>query len=382
MSHWKPTFAAALLVAATGPRAAAQCISQMCDDDESTRFVSSAIIDEVTGSAPLSRTTLTLPQFDVTIYAGMHGVTPGDVSLLGVSIDFLASVDPLIQLDSGTGTACVSSWTYDTGVTIFASPTLGLPGTIVTTSDAGLADLPGSNGGPPPWDYTSNPPASMDAYCFAGLDDLEPWMGTGQIDLDIDSYASFSTSGCATIVTGFENTAVVRASLRWVYCVVGGGGPGGPGTAYCFGDGSGTACPCDNDSAVGAGQGCANSLGVGAAMAATGTNSVGADDIVFTTVNMRPNQPALVFVGENAVNGGDGVVFGDGLRCAGGTVLRFDVMLPNAQGTANWGPGLQPTGGWSAGDTRRFQTWYRDPGGSPCGNNFNLSNGYEVSFMP
>jgi hypothetical protein len=39
-------------------------------------------------------------------------------------------------------------------------------------------------------------------------------------------------------------------------------------------------------------------------------------------------------------------------------------------------------GGWASGDLRRFQTWYRDPTGSPCGAGFNLSHGVEVTFTP
>jgi hypothetical protein len=32
----------------------------------------------------------------------------------------------------------------------------------------------------------------------------------------------------------------------------------------------------------------------------------------------------------------------------------------------------------STGDTKRYQVWYRDPNGSPCGAQFNLSNGFEI----
>ena len=113
-----------------------------------------------------------------------------------------------------------------------------------------------------------------------------------------------------------------------------------------------------------------------------GSASVGADDLWFQASNLLPNQPALLFAGATAVNGGNGVAFGDGLRCAGGGVRRLGVSTPNAGGTASWGPGLGPTGGWTAGDTRRFQVWYRNPTGSPCQNGFNLTNGRELVFLP
>ena len=35
--------------------------------------------------------------------------------------------------------------------------------------------------------------------------------------------------------------------------------------------------------------------------------------------------------------------------------------------------------GLAAGDVKRFQYWYRNPGGSPCGSQFNLTNGYEIT---
>jgi hypothetical protein len=154
-----------------------------------------------------------------------------------------------------------------------------------------------------------------------------------------------------------------------------GGSAGGP---YCFGDGSVTPCPCGNPGA--AGEGCANSTGSGATLAAGGSASVFADDLIFDAAGLVPTQPALLFSGLNAVNGGAGVVFGDGLRCAGGSVQRLGVQNSDSAGGATWGPGLAPNGGWVAGDTRRFQAWYRDPVGSPCGFTFNLSHGVEVTF--
>ena len=70
------------------------------------------------------------------------------------------------------------------------------------------------------------------------------------------------------------------------------------------------------------------------------------------------------------MNGGQGIPFGDGLRCAGAGVVRLGVAHPDGLGEASWGPGLRSAGGWSAGDVRRFQVWYRDPSGSPCGFGF------------
>lgn len=153
-----------------------------------------------------------------------------------------------------------------------------------------------------------------------------------------------------------------------------------PGSAYCFGDGGGTPCPCGN--AGGAREGCANSSGGGASLTAGGSASVGADDLVLAGAGLLAGQPALLFGAQNAVNGGDGVTFGDGLRCAGGGVSRLGVRAPAPGGGASWGPGLAALSGYVPGETARFQVWYRDPLGSPCGSGFNLSHGLELTFEP
>jgi hypothetical protein len=150
------------------------------------------------------------------------------------------------------------------------------------------------------------------------------------------------------------------------------------GSSYCFGDGSGEPCPCGNTGL--SGTGCSNSSGLGALLAGLGTASIAANDLFFQAHDLKPGQPALLFAGFNAVNGGVGTVFGDGLRCAGGGLARLGVQAADATGSATWATGLVAANGWQAGATRRFQAWYRDPSGSPCGSQFNLSQGLEISF--
>ena len=149
-------------------------------------------------------------------------------------------------------------------------------------------------------------------------------------------------------------------------------------TTYCFGDGSGTPCPCGNTG--GPGEGCANSTGSGATLSVSGSSSISADDLVLSTTGL-PVGPGLYFQGQNAINSGDGIVFGDGLRCAGMDVTRLQVRWSNG-GEAETSISIATKGGNSAGLTRRYQHWYRDPHGSPCGALFNLSNGYELTWTP
>jgi hypothetical protein len=153
--------------------------------------------------------------------------------------------------------------------------------------------------------------------------------------------------------------------------------PGG-GTAYCFGDTPG-ACPCGN---VGqAGEGCGNSTSGGGRLAATGTVSVAADNLVLSASQLVPGRGALLFSAHQALGSGGGLSFGDGLRCAGGSAVRLGMRVVDSAGSASWGPGLSPTGAWQAGDTRRLQVWYQDqPSASPCGTGFNLTHALELTF--
>lgn len=152
------------------------------------------------------------------------------------------------------------------------------------------------------------------------------------------------------------------------------------GTIFCSGDGSGTACPCNNHGSTA--QGCQNSSGNGGSLTATGSASVTGDTVVMTCTNVLPGQPGLFFQGTTALNGGSGVQFGDGLRCAGGSVIRLGVVFPDGAGSASLSGGIGALGSVAAGDVRRYQLWYRDPTFSPCLNAFNLSNGLEITWQP
>ena len=154
---------------------------------------------------------------------------------------------------------------------------------------------------------------------------------------------------------------------------------GGPGAPFCSGDGSGTACPCGNSGS--AGEGCANDTGSGALLSASGSNSLSADDLVLSASNLTQG-PGLFFQGDNAVNSSNGNPFGDGLRCAGGNVKRLEVQFANSANsyTASSTISISALGAVSAGQTKRYQYWYRDSGTSPCSSLFNLSNGYEITW--
>ena len=150
-------------------------------------------------------------------------------------------------------------------------------------------------------------------------------------------------------------------------------------TSFCSGDGSGTACPCGN---IGnSGHGCANgSEAAGAQLSASGSGSILGADTVLSTTGLVGSQPGLYFQGNNAISSGNGIAFGDGLRCAGGGVIRLQVRFAAADGTSATTADIAASGGVVAGDVKRYQIWYRDPNTSPCGTQFNLSNGMEITW--
>ncbi|MBL8860711.1 MAG: hypothetical protein JNK02_01765 [Planctomycetes bacterium] len=153
--------------------------------------------------------------------------------------------------------------------------------------------------------------------------------------------------------------------------------------AYCFGDGSGTACPCGNSGA--AGNGCANSLNAnGGNLAATGSSSITADSFVLQGSGM-PNSSALYFQGTTQSSGGAGTAFGDGKRCAAGSVIRLGTK--NNAGGASVYPagGDQPVsirGANAAGNVRTYQVWYRNAASFCTADTFNLTNGYQTTWTP
>jgi hypothetical protein len=168
----------------------------------------------------------------------------------------------------------------------------------------------------------------------------------------------------AWLATGMA-APVLMASEDWA--------AGGVGVEFCH-CASG---PCANPDRE---AGCANSTGEGARLSGAGSASASADDLVLVAEDMPPGKSALLFAGTIRVNGGVGLPFGDGLRCAGGAIQRLGIRSTGALGTASWGPGLSVQGGWGAGDLRTFQVWYRDGAHGSCSSGFNLTQGLEVTF--
>lgn len=160
------------------------------------------------------------------------------------------------------------------------------------------------------------------------------------------------------------------------------------GQALCFGDGTQSIpCPCANSGL--AGRGCENSAATGGAVL-SGLGSLSPDNLVLTCSGELPHALSVVLQGNQVLAAP--VLFGDGLRCAGGLLKRL--YIKNAVGGVVTAPeaGDLSVSAQSAalgdsiapGSTRWYQVYYRDPSSSFCpapqGNTWNVSNALAIGW--
>ncbi|MFO1011654.1 MAG: hypothetical protein U1F29_16455 [Planctomycetota bacterium] len=155
-----------------------------------------------------------------------------------------------------------------------------------------------------------------------------------------------------------------------------------PIASFCAGDGVDpvvtTACPCGNVGTLG--HGCGNSVQSGGALLAS-TGYAILDDVVLHGSDM-PATVACIYLQGDALTD---VLFGDGVRCTGGTLLRLRTRVnvggasafPDSTDTVT----LSQRGGVTVGSgvTRYYQTYYRNAAAAFCPpETFNVTNGRVV----
>ncbi|MEM7515358.1 MAG: hypothetical protein AAF368_00345, partial [Planctomycetota bacterium] len=176
---------------------------------------------------------------------------------------------------------------------------------------------------------------------------------------------------------------------------------------FCFGDGGDgqgcTDCPCGNNAPTGTLGGCLNSAGTSARLDAVGKASVSGDTLRFGVTGATPGSFAILFSGDAQTpvspaipcpvgSGVQSFAF-DGLRCVAGAILRHGTRTSDANGdvgemTPGWGGPFGPPGGivaqsgFTAGQTRYFQTVYRVDAIVGCGTGLNTTNGMPVLVLP
>jgi hypothetical protein len=99
-----------------------------------------------------------------------------------------------------------------------------------------------------------------------------------------------------------------------------------------------------------------------------------------------PNASTLYFQGTSQQAGGLGITFGDGLRCAGGTIIRLGTAN-NVAGASQYpeagDPSVSVRGQLPpAGGVRTYQAWYRNAAPFCTPSTFNLTNGLSITWTP
>lgn len=151
--------------------------------------------------------------------------------------------------------------------------------------------------------------------------------------------------------------------------------------SYCLGDGSYGNCPCSNFGSTGGG--CANSLTGGGVLAPVAYAFVSADSFALTVSDLPSSVPCLFFQGTAA--SAPGTAFGDGLRCASGTIVRIGnkttsggvATYPEAGDLPVSVRGNIPVGGAQ----RYYQCWYRNAASFCTSATFNTTNGVSVRWL-
>jgi hypothetical protein len=149
------------------------------------------------------------------------------------------------------------------------------------------------------------------------------------------------------------------------------------------------ACPCSNPPNA-FDHGCDNSSSTGgASLSATGAAYLSTDSVVFATSGEKPTAASIVLQGDAFA--ASGFVFGQGIRCAAGTLKRLYTKTAVGGSITAPQPG-DPTvsarsaalgDAISAGQSRWYLVYYRDPnvlGGCPAASTFNATQTGQVAW--
>ncbi len=305
-----------------------------------------------------------------------------------------ASIHPynttLLNLD-GTPSTVTTTSTSSSSYNHFPSPLTGDDRAFMVD----IQNLP-SIGGPWSWTFSGLADGAYQLYTYAWAPENNGVTTTVTVPGSVDgpqvvggtwnggahvlgiTYARHAVNVVGgTLFVQVEGQTGSSGSVNGFQLVRSGTGP----STFCSGDGTAAACPCGNTGTTG--RGCANSVNAaGGRLLVSGNPSVGGDTVSLNGDGM-PNSSALYFQGTSQQSGGAGVAFGDGLRCAGGSIIRLGTKS-NTAGASSYPVGgdqsVSVRGGVSAGDVRTYQVWYRNAAAFCTVSTFNLTNGMQVSW--
>jgi hypothetical protein len=147
-------------------------------------------------------------------------------------------------------------------------------------------------------------------------------------------------------------------------------------------------CPCANQPGL-PGNGCNNSVGTGGAyLHASGDASVSADTLTLVQTGELPTSMSVFLQGD--LGNPAGVVFGGGVRCTAGNLKRLFVRPASGGSVAVPQIGdlsISTISGIlgspiTAGASRFYQVYYRDPNLQFCSAGFNVGSGIRTIWSP
>lgn len=235
--------------------------------------------------------------------------------------------------------------------------------------------------------------SATDNYVFGALMDFP---GSAADSNTLGANVSFQVIDALATTSVAANTTYAFEILWYRFDV----GSGGSGTSFCVPGTAGVmACACGN--ANGAGKGCANTGSTGASLGSSGSASLAANvsnpgSLSLTGTSMLAGSSCIFLQGDGLAVAG--TTFGAGVRCTAGTLKRLYVKTlvglggtqtapqPGDLSIPNRSAALGDT--ITAGSTRWYQTYYRDPnlpnpgGACPAAATFNVTSGQQVVWSP
>lgn len=162
-----------------------------------------------------------LDQFDRAFYANLHNVNESEIELLGVELEVRFDLTRMEVGLSNPDTDCNFNWSWEPKVTLLANAGVGTGNILLTIPEQGEQNvqITAGAGVAYAWDlFTDGPGLQSVSECDGFTNNLNPWIGNGQIswDLFFESIPQIIGCGNADLNRNIEGLVVVE--VRYKYC--------------------------------------------------------------------------------------------------------------------------------------------------------------------
>jgi len=199
-----------------------------------------------------------------------------------------------------------------------------------------------------------------------GLSSQGFWSVEAGLDIDQDGLGELAISARPDPAFGWPAQVYVLSKVDlW-------------GQSYCEGDSPQSGCPCGNFGSI---FGCINSTGAGGVLTRLSNLVAEPPNLQLGTFFIAPGSTSVLMSAASVLPSGVFSTLGDGTLCLQGQLQRVETKSAGLSGSVIFSTGLDVSTGWLPGETRAFQTWYRDPLG-PCGSGSNVTNAWHMYWIP